>query len=108
MQTRPNAVIDALHMLLAGMSQILDDLTLVDGDYLLCHTHGRLVQTMLLVQNIVRRLLQLLQLRCERHNNQRRPEEAAAVVLDIDHRPNATLNVAAMLTQIRQINIPTL
>lgn len=60
---------------------------------------------MLLVQDVVRRLLQLFQFRCQRHNNQRRPEEAAAVVLDIDHRANAALNMAAMLTEVRQINV---
>ena len=83
-----------------------ENLTFVDGDDLFCLAHGRFFQPTLLFQDVVCGLLQLFQLRGQRHHNQRRAEEASAVVLDIDHRADTALNMAAMRTEICQINIP--
>ena len=105
MKAYADAVINALHMLLARAPQILDYLTLVDGDDLFCLTHGGFIQTALLFENAVCRLPQLFQLRGKQHDDQCRTEEIAAVVLNIDNRSNAALNISAMLAQVCQIDI---
>lgn len=105
MKAYTDAVINALHMILARAPQILDYLTLIDGYDLFRLTHGRFIKTALLFENAVCRLAQLLQFRSKRHDDQCRSEEIAAVVLDIDNRSNAALNISAMLTQVCQIDI---
>lgn len=97
MKAYADTVINALHMLLARASQVFDYLTLVDGDALFRLTHGGFIQTALLFENAVCRLAQLLQLRGKRHDDQRRSKEITAVVLDIDDRSIAALNISAML-----------
>ena len=105
MKAYADTVVNALHVLLTRSPQIFDYLTLVDGDDLLRLTHGGFIQTTLLFENAVCRLAQLFQLCGKRHNDQGRSEEIAAVVLDIDNRSNAALNISAMLAQICQIDI---
>ena len=105
MKAYADAVINALHMLLARAPQILDYLTLVDGDDLFRLAHGGFIQTALLFENAVCGLSQLLQFRSKRHDDQRRSEEIAAVVLNIDDRSNAALDISTMLTQVCQIDI---
>ena len=101
MKAYADAVINAFHVLLARSSQVFDYLTLVDGDDLFRLTHGGFIQTALLFENAVCRLFQLFQLRGKRHDYQRRSEEIAAVVLDIDDRSNAALDISAMLAIYR-------
>ena len=98
MKAYADAVINAFHVLLARSSQVFDYLTLVDGDDLFRLAHGGFIQTALLFENAVCGLSQLLQLRSKRHDDQRRSEEIAAVVLNIDNRSNAALDISAMLT----------
>ena len=100
MKAYADAVINAFHVLLARSPQVFDYLTLIDGDDLLRLTHGGFIQTTLLFENAVCRQPQLLQLRGKRHDDQRRSEEITAVVLDIDNRSNAALNISAMLTRV--------
>lgn len=100
MKAYTDAVVNALHVLLARSTQVFDDLTLIDGDDLFCLTHGGFIQTALLFEDAVCRLAQLLQLCSKRHDDQGRTEEIAAVVLDIDNRSNAALNISAMLAQV--------
>lgn len=89
---------------LAHAPQILDYLTLVDGDDLFRLTHGGFIQSALLFENAVCRLPQLFQLCGKRHDDQCRTEEIAAVVLNIDNRSNAALDISAMLAQVCQIH----
>ena len=93
--------------LFACASQMLENLTLIDGDDLFRLAHGRFIQSSLLLNDIMRRLTKLLQLRRKRHHDQGRAKEITAVVLNIDDRSNAALNVAAMFAKINQINITT-
>lgn len=105
MKAYADAVINAFHVLLARSPQIFNYLTFVDGDDLFRLTHGGFIQTVLLFENAVCRLPQLLQFRGKRHDDQRRSEEIAAVVLNIDDRSNAALDISTMLTQVCQIDI---
>lgn len=105
MKAYADAVINALHVLLARSPQVFDYLTFVDGDDLFRLTHRGFIQTALLFENAVCRLPQLLQFRGKRHDDQRRSEEIAAVVLNIDDRSNAALDISTMLTQVCQIDI---
>lgn len=107
MEAHADAVIDAFHMSFACASQILEDLTLIDGDDLFCLAHGRFIQSSLLLNDVMRRLAKLLQLRRKRHHDQGRAKEITTVVLNIDDRSNAALNVAAMFAKINQINVTT-
>ena len=100
MKAYADAVVNAFHVLLARSPQVFDYLTLVDGHDLFCLAHGGLIQAALLFENAVCRLPQLFQLRGKRHDDQGRSEEIAAVVLNIDDRSNAVLNITAMLAQI--------
>lgn len=107
MKTHADAVIDAFHMSFACTSQILEDLALIDGDDLFRLAHGRFIQPSLLLNNVMRRLTKLLQLRRKRHHDQGGAKEITTVVLNIDDRSNAALNVAAMFAKINQINVTT-
>ena len=91
MKAYADAVVNALHMILARAPQILDYLALIDGNDLFRLTHGRFIQTALLFENAVCRLAQLLQFRSKRHDDQCRSEEIAAVFLDIDNRKQMEL-----------------
>ena len=98
MKTYADTVVNALHVLLTRSSQVFDYLTLIDGDDLLRLAHRGFIQTALLFENAVCRLAQLLQFRSKRHDDQRRSEEITAVVLNIDDRSNAALDISTMLT----------
>lgn len=75
MKTHTDAVIDAFHMSFACAPQMLEDLALIDGDDLFRLAHGRFIQPSLLLNNVMRRLTKLLQLRRKRHHNQGRAKE---------------------------------
>lgn len=107
MKTHADAVIDAFHMSFACASQILEDLALIDGDDLFCLAHGCFIQSSLLLNNVMRRLTKLLQLRRKRYYDQGRAKEITTIVLNIDDRSNAALNASAMFTKINQINVTT-
>ena len=77
MEAHADAVIDAFHMSFACASQILENLTLIDGDDLFRLAHGRFIQSSLLLNDIMRRLTKLLQLRRKRHHDQGRAKETA-------------------------------
>lgn len=75
MEAHADAVIDAFHMSFACASQILENLTLIDGDDLFRLAHGRFIQSSLLLNDIMRRLTKLLQLRRKRHHDQVGPKK---------------------------------
>ena len=79
---------------IACASQILENLALIDGDDLFRLAHERFIQSSLLLNDVMRRLTKFLQFRRKRHHDQGRTKEITAVVLNIDDRSNAALNVA--------------
>ena len=106
MKTYADTVVNALHVLLTRSSPVFDYLTLIDGDDLLRLAHGGFIQTALLFENAVCRLAQLLQFRSKRHDDQRRSEEITAIVLNIDDRSNAALNIGSNPILTGQFTLP--
>ena len=70
MKAHAGAVINAFHMSFTCTSQILEDLALIDGDDLFRLAHGRFIQSSLLLNDVMRRLAKLFQLRRKRHHDE--------------------------------------